>query len=556
MSFDPEDIPLAPSDWFSTGISYEGLGRAEFQNPAGAVEGASRVRIDDSGTLSVELKVEQVTSEQPLRMGLIQLFSGQKPVEFSGGVGIGGGGEPPNPYTKLTITTDQGVFSALGDRHYSYGVEMFGGSGGSATFTPLRSQFDATGTGQPHYWVMPLTNFLSRLTSRHPVLDRHPLRIYPTPVVPDGLEGEDAFIANHNANLKNRLITFEFMGGPGFIEALPDYEQRAKNLTEGRERHSITAVMVGEVGARGIEQADLEGWFPDDILRVLSIVTGTPVGVPWIEFRDARGELVRRVHVKLNISPFSQGHRPLEEGAHSGTGYLLTRYLSSPDRGESYLNVVLKHLFHVARYGQSIEDKFVYLARAFENLCQHYAFKARDLMKSLDPNWQQAVKGILGAAADQIRDEARAAAQAGQFDQSRTLDSIAERTERTPGGKENSFGLAVAELLRHFSLPDADIVDAHYLANPRPDAIPTWSAVLSKYRGAPVHTGFFNISGKEHDADDVWTIETHLHDVLLRIIFKIIGYDGTYQPPVKTLSSAIPVDWVVPGLPAWELGYK
>jgi hypothetical protein len=343
---------------------------------------------------------------------------------------------------------------------------------------------------------MPLTNFLSRFISRHPTLDRHPLRIYPIPVVPDGLEGEDAFIADYHANLKNRLITFEFMGGPGFIEALPDYEQRAKNLTEGSERHSVTAVMVGEVGARGFEQTDLEGWFPDDLLRVLSIVTGTPVGAPWIEFRDAQGELVRRVHAKLNLSPFSQGHRPLEEGVHSGTGYLLSRYLSSPDRGASYLNVALKHLFHVARYGQSIEDKFIYLARAFENLCQHYGFKARDLMKGLDPNWQRTVKGILSTAADQIHDEAKAAARAGRPDQSRLLDSIAERTERTPGGKENSFGIAVAGLLGHFSLPDADIVDTHYQTNPRPDGIPAWSGVLSKYRGAPVHTGFFNISGK------------------------------------------------------------
>src|SRR5947209_6029531 len=259
MSFNPEAIPLIPNDWFSISISYEGRGRAEFQDPPAAVEGEARARLDESGSLSVELRVEQVVSEQPLRMGLIQLFSGQKPVEFSGGVGIGGGWEPPNPYTKLTVTTNQGVFSAPGDRHYSYGVELFGGSSGSATFTPLRSQFDATDKGQPHYWVMPLTNFLSRFTSRHPVLDRHPLRIYPTPVVPDGLEGEDAFIANHNANLKNRLITFEFMGGPGFIEALPDYDQRENNLTEGRERHSVTAVMVGEVRTRGIEQADLEG---------------------------------------------------------------------------------------------------------------------------------------------------------------------------------------------------------------------------------------------------------------------------------------------------------
>src|SRR5207253_10310500 len=137
--------------------------------------------------------------------------------------------------------------------------------------------------------------------------------------------------------------------------------------------------------------------------------------------------------------------------------------------------------------------------------------KARDLMKGLDPNWQRAVKGILSTAADQIRDEAKGAARAGRPDQSRLLDSIAERTERTPGGKENSFGIAVAELLGHFSLPDADIVDTHYQTNPRPDGIPAWSGVLSKYRSTPVHIGFFNISGKEHDADDIWVIERHLH---------------------------------------------
>ncbi len=557
MPFDPEDISLVPSDWFSTDVSYEGRGRAEFHGPPGTVEGEARIRIEESGASRIELAVERVVSERPLRLGLMEFFSGQKPVEGSGAIMLSGGGEPPNPCTKVTVTTPQGEFSATGDLGYSYGVNLPGGNTGSVTFAPLRSQFDIAGKGRPHYWVMPLSNFLSRLVTRHPLLDRHPLRIYPTPVVPDGLsEEDDAFIADHNANLKNRLIIFEFMGSPGFIEALPDYDQRVRNLTEGRDRYFVTAVMVGEVDSQSIEQDDLGIWFPDDLLRLLSIVTGTPVGAPWIEFRDAQGELVRRVHVKLNLSPFSKGHRPLEEGAHSGTGYLLTKYLSSPDRGEPYLNVVLKHLSLAARYDQSIEDKFIYLARAFENLCQRYGLKARDLIKSLDPHYQGVAKAILGKAAGQIRDAAQAAARAGRLDQSRTLDSIAERTERTPGGKENSFGLAVAELFKDFSLPDADIVDAHYLANPRPDGIPTWSGVLSKYRGAPVHTGFFNISGKEHDVDDIWTIETHLHDALLRIIFKIINYDGSYQPPVKTMASATPTDWVVPSLPARELGYK
>ena len=72
----------------------------------------------------------------------------------------------------------------------------------------------------------------------------------------------------------------------------------------------------------------------------------------------------------------------------------------------------------------------------------------------------------------------------------------------------------------------------------------------------PVHSGFFNISENKYDANDIVTIETHLHDVLLRIIFKIVGYEGTYQPPVTKEPWDAPTDWVVPSLPARELGYE
>lgn len=555
MNFDPENIPIVLSDWFSPRINYEGLGRAEFLDPPGAIEGSTQIKTSESGTLSVEMDIERIESEHPLQLGLMQLFSAQKPIEGSGGIMIGGGGQQ-NRCIKLSVTTPQGQFSATDGIHYAHSIDFPDCTTGKITFTLLRSQFDAGAKSHSMYWVIPLTNFLSRFVMSHPTLDRHPLRLYPTPIVPDGILGMDSIIATHNANLKNRLITFEFMGKPGFIEPLPDYSEREENLTQGRERFAITALMVGEVGSNSIEQDNLIHWFPDDFLRLLSIVTGVSVGAPWVEFRSDKAQLVRRIHVKLNQAPFSKGHRPLEESVHSGTGYLLTKYQSSPDRSKPYLKVVLKHLFQAARYDQSIEDKFIYLARALENLCQHYGFKGQDLMKSLDPHWKQIVTGILNTAAGQIRSEARAATHVGQLEQGRTLDSIAERTVRTPGGKENSFGLAVTQLLQHFSLPDADIVDAHYLVNPRSDGIPTWSGVLSKYRGAPVHSGFFNISENEHDFDDILTIETHLHDVLLRVIFKLVGYEGTYQPPVTKVTCDARTDWVVPSLPARELGYK
>jgi hypothetical protein len=121
---------------------------------------------------------------------------------------------------------------------------------------------------------------------------------------------------------------------------------------------------------------------------------------------------------------------------------------------------------------------------------------------------------------------------------------------------DSDFGLAVCALLKLFNLPDADIIDAHYLLNPRADSRRTWAAVLSYYRGAPTHTGYFNFSGKEHDANDILTVMDRLRDVVLRIIFQIVRYDGTYQPPVIRWTIDAKFNWVGLETTATELGYS
>jgi hypothetical protein len=300
----------------------------------------------------------------------------------------------------------------------------------------------------------------------------------------------------------------------------------------------------------------LDEWFPFDFLRLLGFTTGTPVGTPWIEFRDARGGLVRRFHGRWGMAPFSRGHRVIEEGIHSGKGYLLSLYQSSPERRSPFLSVVLKHTVQGGTYGQSLEDDTVYLCRALDGLCDRYGFKTQYLLQELDQTRQEAVREALQKAAHELRSAARDAARDGMPDQSRVLEKIAERVRSNAANKDVDFGLAVAGLLGHFSLPDADIVDAHYRANSRPDGIQTWSGVLSHYRGTTMHRGFYDISGGRHDFDDILIINDHLHDILIRIIFKIIGYDGTYQPPVIKMTTNPRADWVTPDLPAERLGYK
>src|SRR5882762_8719316 len=114
MIFDPENIPIALNDWFSTRIEYEGRGRAEFLDPHGAMEGRTRVEINENGTSKIEMAIEGMDEEWPLP--LMQRISGQKPLETGGAIPFTGG--PSNPCTRLSISTPQGEFSATEGIHY------------------------------------------------------------------------------------------------------------------------------------------------------------------------------------------------------------------------------------------------------------------------------------------------------------------------------------------------------------------------------------------------------------------------------------------------------
>lgn len=143
MNFDPENIPLVPNDWFKTLINYEGPGRAEFRDLSGAIEGPTQIKTSESGALTVEMDIERIESKHPLRLGLMEFLSAQKPIERSGGISIGGGGQQ-NRCVKLSVTTPQGQFSATEDIHYGHTIRLPDCTSGKINFTLLRSQFDTT----------------------------------------------------------------------------------------------------------------------------------------------------------------------------------------------------------------------------------------------------------------------------------------------------------------------------------------------------------------------------------------------------------------------------
>src|ERR1019366_6218871 len=101
-----------------------------------------------------------------------------------------------------------------------------------------------------------------------------------------------------------------------------------------------------------------------------------------------------------------------------------------------------------------------------------------------------------------------------------SIESRAQNADQT----EKSLGLAVADLAKKFGFPDAQVLDSHLSAHPHPTG-KTWQGILTHYRAAATHDAYFDFAQRE-DFYTIMRVMHHLHDLLLRVILKTIGYDG------------------------------
>lgn len=581
MTFNPNDFLPSPSGWFSTTIEYDGWGRAEFTDPQGSVEGPTRVSFDELGNASIEMRPDLRTlqADRPLRFGLIELLSGAKPQEDQGSASLVRTPSSWNPCTGLEVETPQGRFSSR-DVSYHGHNEVWGVNEEVVqriTFDVFISRFDSDKYKESTYWVLPLTNFVAKLRPAPAEFGQHPLRIFPTPTVPDELTyipsgpGEEeatmrAYMALQAAHSRHRLIVYEFNGAPGFIEKLPDYKDREEELLAGKERTQTTAVMVGEVGPNPAGTLDeVEPWLRShDLLMLLTLATGTEVGATWIELRDEDGRLVRRFHRQLREARFSRGHRVIEElplrdgeGRATGTGRLITRAASeSKELGQSALRTAILHLVRSKYWDQSLDESLAHLCRGLDGLCEHYGFARQNLMEGLNANQKEAVKKVRAEAFKKIRGINEAAASAGDHAASAALTTI-EGNVSNVANIERNFGLALTDLLEYFGMLDANILDRDYGANPRTDGKKHWAHVLARYRTDVIHHGYLRLGASGEGWREAWAVINHLHDIMARIILQALEYDGGYQPTMVP-GPAVPfdLDWVKQDTMAGALGYQ
>ena len=568
----PQEFVPKESEWFSVTAEYVGRCTARFSSPRGSVEGPGRVTVEETGEISAEMVAEadSLRTEEPYERGMGDFLRGEEGRREDEGTGrVSIDLSKQNPCSGLEVRTPEGTFRTSDVR--TYGPDASDPARGTGlTFSIGQSAFEASRTGSPEYWVLPLTNFLSEFQQASGQLERHPLRVFPTPGVPaehrlvergpDEDENRRRMLRAAEilgtAYAKDSLITFGFGEGSGFVERLPDYTERMRALLGGRERRKTTALMIGPTGGADTESFEaMRQWFPFDVLSLLSLSSGSEVGAPWVEIRDDARGLVRRLHTPLFVKAFREGRRLIQEtsmtrgGGFKQTGRLIERALSRSEKfGETFVRIAIVHLIRSAYEDQSLDDSISHLSRGLDLLCERYGTSEERLGGRLPPLLRAEVREVLRGAARRIRELDGASLSAGAKS---ALNRIQGRAQ-SADGSENRFGAAVVDLLKAFWLPDAHILQEHYKGR-RPNG--GWAGLLSEARGDVTHNGYLPILEEGRDPQELVAVKEHLHDALARVIFRILEYDGGYDTRFLPGPGAYPVKWVKPHAQATALGY-
>jgi hypothetical protein len=549
MNFNLEDFEPKPTTWLKTRVEYVGIGRAVFEDPAGVIKGQARAIFHENGDYSIEMNPEEVEGSNLLpnpRDSIMHILTGQEPVK-RGENYIWGSSFPTkeNICSQFTITTSEGIFSATGKINYYHFWEK------QINFLIVQAHFEVAVPCKKHYWVLPLSNFIANFTQSDQSLDQHPLRIYPTPFVSEALSQRKDSWGYIYANQKNNLIIFEYSKRLAFIEALSDYKERVAKLTSGQEINIITSVMVGEVDPSDLEQNCVLK--PSNFLPFLGLASGSHVGSPWIELYDKQGNLNQRIHRRLNLAPYRKGHVVLHNHiGKSKIGELLTFAQSSQGFTKDYVLLSTSLAIESGFSSFNIVDALTNLFRAFDILCKEYGIRQEEyLVHGIDKIYQDQIRKIFENSRTEIQKIASSIIDVNLYPQKRNIEEVAKRVF-VAWEKVNKSGLAITKLLDKLDFQDANILDRHYASNPRPDER-SWFGLLSYCRGVGVH----DIRIEDGYLNDLLIVKDHLYDILIRIIFYFLGYQGAYTPIfAQDISAEVLVSWVDADLPASRLGYK
>ena len=538
--------------WFSPGLVYEGRGTLKLRHSQRVVRGRARVAVGEDGRT-----VATVSSEVKPGAGLIEQALGLQSVPTAAQTAASAATEiheTPMQPAELTVETTDGRFSSTEDCFCE--TAAFGASdagvGRRITVHLLHSVFDRTDHPKAHYWVAPLVNLVAGYRDRRERLAHHPLRLKA-----GSSRGEPEM--GHLLEMVmgptgDGVILFD-SGRPGFIEPLPDHRDRERLLQDGSAPSLVTAVMIGEVGDHPTAWTELTGWFPFDFAGLLSLASGTPTSIPWVEFRSADGQLVSRFHRHVAPKPFAQDRAAIAAGS-PGVGRLLTCAARSELFGHPELRLAVRLLLRARANPSRVDDGFRNLLIALEAM-HHLIFGAAGSSVAADALNEGDVRNfrkVVTAAQKDLEKLHLATLRRHDANAATFIEGAMDRLAVLET-QEPRFHTKVEMLLENAALPDAEVLDAYYRSHPDGSSR-KWTDVLSAYRDKVMFRGYVGIGEEGLRFEDAIRVFRHLQDVLLRLILKKLGYDGEYLPAVLGSEASARIDWVTRAVLPEQLGFR
>jgi hypothetical protein len=534
------------SVWFQSTLRYEGACELSFED-GGKIVGSGLFEVDQDLRSRIDFIVTAIDCGRPLPFPLS--FFQTVP---AGTVRTIPDREEARYADRFSLTTAEGVVHSLPGKVYFSASAHFGET---TTITvhvyPGTTEFVARDHAPDQYVVAPLVNYVAPWITSDRTLDKHPLRLLRTISLPPDLADKYPELVAAEHRRLNAIVRFDFRGTPAFIQPLPTFEDVEAALENGACRARVTAMIVGETGGLGPAAGELLRWFPLDLAALLGLATGVEVDLPWVELRARDGSLVRRVHLQGRPPSYEQGTRYLDERSCHGTGDLVSVALRSPDFGKSHIRVALHALRSVQGHTLRLDSGLRDLLVALEALALSCTSLRRSRRPKLAKAWASRARAILATASSQLGDLAQEAATKGTEIDGRRIQKVAAIVRSEP---LDQVGLSekLAGFLDALGLPDRIVLDPWFQSQSRWQR--DWLAVLVDLRARVVHRGVAG-AGEEHlPIDEAVSITRHLEDLVLRVVFRLLGYSGLYQPPLGEWRTQRSVDWVTPTTTPGDLG--
>ncbi|MCL4237649.1 MAG: hypothetical protein KJ047_05330 [Anaerolineae bacterium] len=555
-------LPQAAS-WFSNTLTYSGRGRIEFLSPKGWVEGEFSCEVSRLGEMTVIVKVQvwhnsEMPSDPTSVASRDWLVSG---VQLNSGTPWPMYPEPmPIKNTIVSIdveASDGGRLTSKDIPHYAWNpIENT-----MKLYLDLAT-FIANNQSKTNakYWVLPCINVNLKhpfgITQAHKYTElwQHPLRVFPVPertrafLESEAPEQDKAWVF-HNLTALSYVVGFLFDGKPAFIERLPDYDRIIQDLMDGQSRLDATSLMVG------VYSSEVDEMRPLDLLPVLGLATGRPVGASWIEFRNEDTNLVYRIHGNLGRFTYGHGRPVVHDVIHrGGLGQLLTEAARSTMLSEPLIRGALRNTAHAISGGDATTI-FYYTFTAFDGLFTRYSIeqKIHPLTSFLSQSQIDDIKRILVQTKTDIESLKTKITNPNSIagrQQSSVIDKVANKARSQPLEKRSRFGDKLVALMMHFGISDMEVLATHY-----PD-IEVWITQVNDYRNTTMHATHYENVFDPGARQNFEFITPHLIDILIRILLKTVGYTGNYAPYMETPNSSESLDWVTPTSSANSLGYK